>query len=888
MIDNGARDMTIKAQRGISRLICKMSQAQVPVRTILLVFFLAALSGSLWADAKLRQDLNINRDWKFKLGDYTGAEATTFDDGTWDSINLPHSFSIPYFQYKDFYVGYGWYRKHLDIKPEWSAKRVRMEFEGAFQDAEVYVNGTRIGEHLGGFTGFSMDITSAVHPGDNVLAVRLNNNWNAQVEPRSGDHTFMGGIYRDVHLVVTDPLHVTWYGTFVTSPEVSSDSAVVDVKTEVANESAAPENCVLTTDILDPEGKAVAHLSSTQSIGAGVTVKVDQISPAIPAPKLWHPAHPFLYTALTTVANGSTPVDDYKTTFGIRSIKWTADQGFFINGEHYYFHGANVHQDHAGWGDAIADSGAWRDVKLVKDAGLDFIRGSHYPHHPAFADACDKLGILFWSENCFWGMGRDKKEGTWMTADAYPPNVEDQAPFEQNALDTLRDEIRIFRNHPSIIVWSMCNEVFVSGNQDKVKGLLTKLVNETHQLDPTRPAAIGGCQRGGLDKLGDVAGYNGDGARLPEYQNPGIPNVVSEYGSKISDRPGDYDGQFNAGELNYDTPEYSWRSGQSLWCGFDYSTILGHFGCMGFVDYFRIPKRSWYWYRNQYLHIPPPEWPQNGTPAKLSLTADKTTIQGTDATDDCHLLVTVQDAEGKPISNSPPVTFTIESGPGEFPTGRSITFNPPSDDPKSDIAIRDGQAAIEFRSYEGGQSVIRATSPGLEAGTITITTVGDPQFEAGKTPLAPNRPYLRFTQSETPASVSDNFALNHPASASSEAPGHTAGLAIDGDLQTYWQAADGNANSWWQVDLEALYSIQSTQITFSGKANHQYKIEASPDGKTWTLLADQTQAASTDQVRTDSCAKNERSRYLRLTMTELLIDHPPQIEEIKIKGKPSP
>ena len=719
------------------------------MRKFLLYLILIALTGSLCAAEPLRWDFNLNRDWKFKLGDYPGGEAAGYDDATWDAINLPHSFSIPYFQSRDFYVGYGWYRKHFYIRPEWTSKRVFVEFEGAFQDAEVYVNGARIGEHKGGFTGFSMDITSAIHAEDNVLAVRLNNQWNAQIEPRAGDHTFMGGIYRNVHLVVVNPLHVTWYGTFVTTPGVSGSSATVNVKTEIANQGRGSRNCLLSTDILDPDGKAVTSLYSIRRIDPGTTVTIDQTSQAIPSPKLWSPGHPFLYTAVSTLSEGPAPLDEYRTTFGVRSIKWTADQGFFINGEHFYFHGADVHQDHAGWGDAVTNYGAWRDVKFVKDAGLDFIRGSHYPHLPAFADACDRLGVLFWSENCFWGMGHGKAEGYW-NADGYPPNVADQAPFEQNALDTLRDEIRIFRNHPSIIAWSMCNEVFFSTNPDKVKGLLTKLVNETHQLDPTRAAGIGGAQRGGLDKLGDVAGYNGDGARIKEFQNPGVPNLVTEYGSHISDR-GDaktdvYDGMFNNKELDYDTPEYPWRSGQALWCAFDYGTILGHFGCMGFVDYFRIPKRSWYWYRNQYLHIPPPEWPQNGTPAKLALTADKTTIVGTGATDDCQLLVTVEDSSGKPISNSPPVTFFIESGPGEFPTGRWITFSPASSDPQSDIVIRDGMAAIEFRAYYGGKSVIRATSPGLQDGTVTITTVGNPQYVPGKTPLAPVRAYVRFVK----------------------------------------------------------------------------------------------------------------------------------------------
>ena len=227
-------------------------------------FLLAALVGSLSAAEPLRQDLTINRDWKFQSGDHPGAEVSTFNDTAWTAINLPHSFSMPYFQSKDFYVGYGWYRKHLEIKPEWTSKRIFLEFEGAFQDAEVFVNGARIGEHKGGFTGFSMDITSAVHPGDNLLAVRLNNNWNAQIEPRSGDHTFMGGIYRNVHLVITDPLHVTWYGTFVTTPVVSKDSATVNVKTEIANEGTTAKNCTVVTDLLDPDGKPVAHLSTTQ------------------------------------------------------------------------------------------------------------------------------------------------------------------------------------------------------------------------------------------------------------------------------------------------------------------------------------------------------------------------------------------------------------------------------------------------------------------------------------------------------------------------------------------------------------------------------------------------------------------------------------------------
>jgi hypothetical protein len=150
--------------------------------------------------------------------------------------------------------------------------------------------------------------------------------------------------------------------------------------------------------------------------------------------------------------------------------------------------------------------------------------------------------------------------------------------------------------------------------------VLKDLVALSHELDPTRPAAIGGAQRGEIDKLGDVAGYNGDGATL--FLNPGIPSVVSEYGSTVSDRPGRYEPGW--GDLQ--TEQFKWRSGQALWCAFDHGSIAGHFGSMGMVDYFRLPKRQWYWYRNEYRHIPPPCVAGSGTPARLQLTADKTSF----------------------------------------------------------------------------------------------------------------------------------------------------------------------------------------------------------------------------------------------------------------------
>jgi hypothetical protein len=835
----------------------------------LTLFFIACLlPGLLFAAEPPRQQLNFNREWKFQLGDPSGAEVAGYDDSKWDAIGLPHSFSIPYFESPKFYVGYGWYRKHFNVPVTWTGKRLFLEFDGAFQAAEIFVNGHRVGEHQGGYTGFSLDITEAVAAGDNVVAVRLNNNWNPQLAPRAGEHVFSGGIYRDVRLVVTEPLHVTWYGTCVTTPQVSEESGTVNVKTEIRNDSAAEKSCRLQTDILAPDGKTVASISSTQSVPAGTTVTFDQTTQPMARPKLWQPDQPQLYTVVSKVDEGGKIADRFETPFGFRWFKWTADQGFFLNGKHIYIKGADVHQDHAGWGDAVADSGFYRDVKLVKDGGFDFIRGSHYPHAPAFAAACDQLGVLFWSENCFWGMGGRAPEGYW-NASAYPPNTADQPAFEASVKASLRDMIRINRNHPSIVAWSMCNEVFFSEKPvlPQVRTLLTELVALTHELDPTRPAAIGGCQRAELDKLGDLAGYNGDGARL--FINPGIPNLVTEYSSVRATRPGKYGpawGNLIQGPGDKSQPyfwRYPWRSGEVLWCAFDHGSIAGDEGRTGIIDYFRLPKRAWFWYRNEYNHLAPPAWPAGGTPAALKISADKTTLKSADGTDDAQIIVTVVDGAGKALSNSPPVTLTVASGPGEFPTGPSITFAP-----DSDIAIHDGAAAMELRSYYAGKTVVRATSPGLQDATLVIDSLGGPPFIAGRTPPVKARAYVRFTGSPASLSTAQNnsiFGFNNPALASSEAPDHIARYANDGNAATFWQAQANDANAWWQVDLERAVTIEQTKITFPSADNYRYKIETSNDGAHWTLAADETSTTSTDKIRTDTLAKGIAGHLVRIT-----------------------
>jgi hypothetical protein len=844
-------------------------------------FLMAILfGGATLAQNAPRVKLNINRAWKFELGDHRGAEAVLYNDSGWTEVNLPHNFSIPYFGSAKWYTGYGWYRKTFDIPASWNNKRVFIEFEGAFRVAEVFVNGVEAGQHNGGYTGFSFDITKLVRPGSNVLAVRLNNLWSPRLAPRNGDHNFTGGIYRDVYLVATEPVYVTWYGTYVTTPNLSEKSGDVYIATEIRNANHVSKVYTVKTVILNKSRQVVASVSNRQSFPADSVTVVNQLIKSVRKPELWSPEHPSLYEAVSYILDGNKIIDKYVTSFGFRWIKWTADQGFFLNGKHYYFRGANVHQDHAGWASAITNSAIFRDVKMIKDCGMDFIRGSHYPHAPSFSSACDSLGVLLWEENDFWGSGGTQKEtGNWFDgAGAYPINVADQEPFEHSVMSDLREMIRIHRNHPSIIAWSMCNEPFFTAGSTmpKVREFLKKLVALTHSLDPTRPAAIGGCQRGDIDKIGDVAGYNGDGARL--FINPGIPNVVTEYGSTIARRPG----KFDPGWGDLQNTEFSWRSGQALWCGFDYGTRAGKFGMMGMIDYFRLPKNIWYWYRNEYKHIPPPVPARKGKPTALNLYSTSNYIAGTDGTDDVQLIVSVIDSLGRQLDSCPDVTLTIVSGPGEFPTGRTITFKR-----NSDIYIRDGKAAIEFRSYYGGKSIIVASSPGLLEDSVVVETKGVPRYIDGVSTLARNRMYNSSDipdRYENRLDFSSNIAFQKPTNVSSEAIAHAANLANDNDDKTAWQSKNNDELKWWEVDLENIYRVKSILVASSPKSG-RFKIQVSGDNTKWITIASDDSIRSINGLKTFVLAVPAIGRFLKIKF-EGQSSNAVSLSEVKVYGIP--
>lgn len=849
-------------------------------RLAFLLLALLAAGVMFFLPASARSRINFNADWHFTLGDPQGAEGAGFDDSGWQRVGLPHSFSMPYFQARSFYVGYGWYRKHLELKTA-PKQRYHLEFEGAFQDAQVFVNGIAVGRHRGGYTGFTFDITKALHAGDNVVAVRLNNNWDPTLAPRAGEHVFSGGLYRDVWLVETPPVHVPWTGTRITTPDLSAASGRVNAETEIRNDGGKTASVVVRTKIIDDRGKTVARLpDACVSVAPGETGTAMQASAAIASPHLWSPESPALYRAVTSLVVNGQSVDAYETEFGFRWFAWTADKGFFLNGRHRYFKGANVHQDQAGWGDAVTDAAIDRDVQWMKDAGFDFIRGSHYPHDPHFAEATDRIGMMFLSEAPFWGTAGFPNP--WASS-AYPTNPAERPAFDASVKQQLAEMIRINRNHPSIVDWGMDNEVFFSDPavMPEVRRLLKEMVALSHQLDPTRPASIDGAQRGEIDHLGDIAAYNGDGAWL--FSNPGLPNMVAEYGSTMEDRPGPYAPGWGdianvQGKTNV-VPEdwrYPWRAGEVIWCGFDHGSIVGRkFGSMGLIDYARLPKRAWYWYRNAYRGIAPPEWPQQGIPAALRLTSSSPVIRRADGTDDVQLVVTVLDAAGKPISNAPPVTLSLESGPGELPTGRTITFTP-----NGDIPIRDGQAAIAMRSWQAGKTRIVATSPGLKDGVLEIATLDGPRFVAGVTPLAADRPYV--SPDDHPAKAAESlFGKDNPTKASSAMRGHGSNLANDGNPASYWQPAAGDTAPWMLVDTERVLTIHRLLITFPADGGYGFVAEIQ-NGDRWEVLAEQPAGADWRREREIPTKelKGNRVRVRLLTPNGLV----PGIAEVQVAG----
>lgn len=873
-----------------------------------------------------REQVNFNREWKFIRSDIAGAEGVEYDDSQWVDIGIPHNFSIPYEMTSTFYVGYGWYRKEFDVPQNWDNKKVELEFEGVFQVADIYVNGVHVGTHEGGYTGFVYDITDKLQTGKNLVAVRVNNIWQPDLAPRAGDHQYTGGIYRDVYLNVTEDVHVAWYGTFVTTPDLNNPAfdasaknispsytsedeiraniaakrSNVNVNTEVKNESTSPKLVKVHQQVVDKKGKVVADFESAeQTIQAGKTAFIDATSSQIQNIELWSTENPYVYKVYTTVYSEGKAVDTYESPLGFRWAQYKND-GFYLNGVKTLLDGANVHQDHAGFADAVTNEGFARDVAMVKETGMNFIRGSHYPHDPSFAKACDEQGMMFWSEATFWGMGGcdgldDPATYTskdWLK-DPYPQNPADEENFEQSCKDALTAMIRVNRNHPSIINWSMGNEAFFTkggmpSSDPNVKGteftapqalkLVDEMRNLSHSLDPTRKAGMGGVQRGGYANLDtcDIAGYNGDGGK---FQNNTMPHIVAEYGSKTADRPGEYRPFYDQIQGGSNT-EYVLQpnsAGLVLWCAFHHGTVGGDgLAKMGMIDYYRLPLKSWYWYREKNLGTAP-EASISGKATQMELTTSDETITN-DGRKDTKLILTMQNADGAWVNESKAVTLTVESGPGILPGGKTYKFVP-------NKSIRDGKASIEFRSYYSGDTVISAQADGLPKSSITIHTEAVLE-ENGTT--EPEGFYDASKWGDLLSKIEEpmiyggnNVVIGRPLTVSSNEADRT--LGADGDISTSWVAATRGSNESFMVDLEFPQYIYKIKAGFD-RSPYPFKIEiAGDEGTDWTTVADYT-SETVSMREAEESLDGLYAKFVKVTFTDVPEDANAFLSELEVYG----
>ena len=419
--------------------------------------------------ANHRIEETINREWTFNYfpaenADGAGCQAPDFDDSTWPAIGLPHTWSTyettgklhPFIHdasEKDdayWWRGWGWYRKHFSIGKEETGRRIFVEFDGVQKYCKVWVNGQLVGDHKGGYTGFYFDITDLIHfGGDNVLAVAVNADQNDafKIPPMSaGNWNTYGGIYRDARIVIKDPLHIPFQGsykqeggTFVTTPQVSDASGVVDIKTWVRNDYAAPKDCTLRTTIADADGDVIQTLTAQKTIQPGELAEFDQTSQPVANPHLWSPETPYVYQVFSDVYDGAAAVDHFESPLGFRWFHWDfTDNRLILNGKKVIIHGINHHQEWPWLGDATPKNLLLADFQDIRDnLNVNFMRTAHYPNDPAIYNFTDHHGIIVIEEQ---------------------PNDKRQAFNEEVQAQMLSETIRRDRNHPSILFWSMGNE----------------------------------------------------------------------------------------------------------------------------------------------------------------------------------------------------------------------------------------------------------------------------------------------------------------------------------------------------------------------------------------------------------------------------------------------
>ncbi len=520
----------------------------------------------------------------------SGATRANYDDSSWRQLDLPHDWGVE----SDFdidlpgetgklpWVGVGWYRKTFAIDKANAGQRVILEVDGAMSFAKVWCNGQYVGGWPYGYASWALDLTPFIGAGaPNTLAVRLDN------LPDSSRWYPGGGIYRDVHLTLTDAVHVAHWGTQINAQSAGDGgkNARVGVKTMLANESANAREVSLISTVLDADFKPVAKAESSVKLEAGATQTVNNALTFSNARK-WNLSDPYRYILVTQIKDGDQVLDRYNTRFGVRDINWVADKGFLLNGKVVQLKGVCMHHDLGALGAAWNHRAAQRQIEILQEMGVNAIRTSHNPPAPEFLDLCDEMGVLV----------LDEFSDTWKI----PKRANGYALlFDEWAEKDIRAMVRRDRNHPSVFAWSSGNEVSEQTASGGV-AISQRLTDIFHSEDPTRVVTSGnnnpGASRNGFEKTTDVYGYNYKPHLYGKFreEHPGIPLFGSETASTISSR-GEYffpvkpkledslaDFQVSSYDLSYPgwatTPDQEFEgqdrnpavAGEFVWTGFDY------------------------------------------------------------------------------------------------------------------------------------------------------------------------------------------------------------------------------------------------------------------------------------------------------------------------------
>lgn len=481
-----------------------------------------------------RQDILLNNDWNFRFSHQV-------QKGTGVRVDLPHTWNAQdaLSGKIDYKRGIGNYEKNLFIRPEWKGKRLFIRFEGVNNIADVFINRRHIGEHRGGYGAFIFEITGKVEYGkENSILVRVNNGEQLDIMPLVGDFNFYGGIYRDVHLLITDetcisPLDYASPGVRLIQDSVSHRYAKVRAIVDLSNGSSGNQKVELNVRLLDgqrvvKEGTKNVNLSGNEVMQQELTFEIDQ-------PHLWNGRQdPFLYQAEVTLFRNGQMVDRVTQPLGLRFYRIDPDKGFFLNGKHLPLQGVCRHQDRSEVGNALRPQHHEEDVALMLEMGVNAVRLAHYPQATYFYDLMDKNGIIVWAEIPFVGPGGYNDKG-----------FVDLPAFRANGKEQLKELIRQHYNHPSICVWGLFNELTELG--DNPVEYIKKLNVLAHQEDTTRPTTSASNQMGDLNFITDAIAWNrydgwygGTPADLGKWldrmhkDHPEICIAISEYGAGAS------------------------------------------------------------------------------------------------------------------------------------------------------------------------------------------------------------------------------------------------------------------------------------------------------------------------------------------------------------------